>query len=69
MFAVLLVALVGDAQRLALASGASSSKKGSAGAFDWDHLMLPFLNATKRLFELEMARFVDASANRQSIVS
>lgn len=67
LFAVLLVGLISDAQRLALASG-SGTKKGSSD-FTWDHLMLPFLGATKGLFELEMARFVDSSANRQSIVS
>lgn len=64
VFAVLLVAVVGDAHRLALAVGA-----GKKGGFDWDHLVLPYLNGIQRLFELEMARFVDSTSNLQSIVS
>lgn len=67
-FAVLITALVSEACKLSPDSNSSAGRK-EKDNFDWAHLRIPLLESVRRLFDLEMARFLDSSLNRQAIVS
>lgn len=64
VYAVLVTAMIAAAERC----GPTGNAK-KAGDFDWSHVRQPLADTIRRFLGLELARVIEASADREAIVS